>query len=174
MSSEVSAMVRAWVAQAIASIDAHTPVSFHVDSFLGDLSSGTSPVGDGILLFGEVVSILDLVRIKPVLVVPLTPSDELDACSVAWSEAANQLKNEPPSLYLMSRESDKLLVRAEEYRCPVEPPVLPGIKGEYASYYRCYRGAKEREWGWEFERCLYLEAYPSEFLIVTAWGNVGR
>ena len=168
MSAEVIAKLRAWVEKAIPSVHDRAPLSFHVDAFLGDLSSGASPVGDAIQVFGSLVLIVDLVRFKPMLVVPLIPSDELDPRHVEWSEAASQLKEEPPSLYLLSRDVDKFLQRAEEYRCPVARPVLPGIEGDYASYYRCYRSAMGREWGWDFERCLYLEAYPPELLFASS------
>ncbi|RLB45423.1 MAG: hypothetical protein DRJ42_29930, partial [Deltaproteobacteria bacterium] len=101
---------------------------------------------------------LDLGRQMPVLVIALQPLMQIQLTPVPWSVLAEHVIYEPPTLYVIDRLASLLPDLGEEFRCRIPQPTNLPEGVEFNSYYRCYRDSRAREHGWEFERCLYLEA----------------
>ena len=97
----------------------------------------------------------------PILIIPLEGSDKVELEVPKWEEIQAQVTLEPPSIYLVMRDIAKHWVNKEEYKLPLEYPLpLDASDGAIKSYYSCYRGHLELDYG----RAIYFEYYPNELL----------
>ncbi|MFY9179892.1 MAG: hypothetical protein WAO12_08980 [Venatoribacter sp.] len=102
--------------------------------------------------------------VMPILVIPLVASDIIKSYENNLSDCS-QLDIEPPSIYLLNRETSKYVEVMEEYKEPITI-ALPNISGcGFYSYYRCYRNDEYIKKDWEFNRAIYVECYPEKYMF---------
>lgn len=155
--------VVSWLKQYYAEVHRGSSVSVHLDEL------GSRVDVDPLDAYGDVVTALTpsaLLRVMPVLVLPLPHSEQLDTRPVVWSNSLVESSTEPPSICLVARETLGMLDVVEEYRCPVPSPDLPPLEGQYFAYYRCSRSSRAIREGWEeYERAVCIEAYPKQLIL---------
>lgn len=144
------------------------PLTAHVSSFVEIELKGEELLDFSINVFFELVSEIIkkgcIAEFMPVLVLPLDCSDYLSF----WDDTKplySQLSDEPPSIYLLDRDKAKFPAKSEEYRVPVELGLAKVEGMELNTYYRCFRDVMSIENDWEFNRAIYIECYPTQFIF---------
>lgn len=144
------------------------PLTTHVSSFIKSDLSKEHLLEYSINVFLELVNCTDEKKhadeLMPMLVIPLGCSDDL----CLWDGSiplSSQFSDEPPSVYLFQREKSKYLERAEEYKIPVDLDLAELKSEKFNIYYRCFRDSTAIDNGWEFNKAIYIEYYPANFLF---------
>ena len=132
-------------------------ITSHVDRFFEkqDIS-----IAEVVSLFGLAITLLEgeglAHSIKAILVIPLGDSEEIELFDTSIL-ARIPFDHEPPSIYFVDREIDKIFERSEEYKKTISVPF--SVPKSTISYYRCFRSGDAFDNLWEFTKCLYLEHY---------------
>jgi hypothetical protein len=142
-------------------------ITEHVDVFLS-ANWPDGVIGTTIKLFSSAVHFVEKESLaaNPLITFPLkTKGKQLSMSSPHSVESLSSDldMNEPPSLYLLSRELKLYKYDMEEYISPVTF-LLPGL--DYLQtkvYYREYRTTLAIKNNWEFSRVLYVEYYPHKY-----------
>lgn len=139
------------------------PQSRHVDELVDVAVARPSDV---IELFIRMVERLeDEPKLMGVLVWPLMASTEL-VTQIPTVDALNVSSDrEPPSLYVLDRESRILYQAVEEYRKPLAPGDFGITRKDVRTYYRCFRVGEAISNNWEYLSAVYFEHYPSTLCI---------
>jgi hypothetical protein len=155
--------IKEWVERALAEVALRNPITAHIKDFYGSRKTLT----ESIEAFVQLVECLDLETFIPLLILPLEDSETLSLMVPPWSELKWDQDDEPPSLGIAVLDSRKLVESVEEYRCPLDPPPhLASLRGvAWIAYYRCFRSLYAKEMGWEYCRCMYIEAVPSTWVM---------
>lgn len=156
-----------WVKNNANSLTGSAFVTEHVDVFLGanwsdEVITITLKLFSGAVHFVEKESLLA----NPLIAFPLNTKGNQLSMSFPLSLGALSSDldtREPPSIYLLSRETRLYKDEVEEYTTPI-PFSLPGLDySQTKVYYREYRVALMLKNNWEFSRVLYVEYYPHKY-----------
>lgn len=155
--------VAEWAGIVISEVSPGRPVSAHI----GEIGEPCASVEDAINAFGELARSVDINRFIPILILPLHDVAELVPVPPTWSETWMKGHLEPPSLAIQAVESRLCIENVEEYRCPMDShPLVTAARGAtWVAYYRCFRSMDARRLGWEYSRCVYIEAVLSQLII---------
>jgi hypothetical protein len=139
------------------------PQAIHVDELIGGAERDVVGVIELFLLLVRDLSADS--RLMGILVWPLGSSESLRMELPTPLTPRLTGSVEPPSLYVIDRQSALLYEPVEEYRRPLERTTF-GITDERVTvYYRCFRSAEAMNLGWEYEAALYFEHYPEGLIV---------
>jgi hypothetical protein len=164
---DLRSTVKKWVRDNINEVRLKNPVSIHINELIDETIKPTKIIEKSIEAFEIVVSSLnedELVKIKPILTCPLNPVEEFSVEMKDWENCLKDISDEPPSIYLQDRNSEKLLEAVEEYRIPISSPIIKTINYRPYSFYRIFRNMDAIKNDWEYERCIYTEVYVDPFI----------
>lgn len=102
-------------------------------------------------------------EIKAVLFLPLRETKVLAPIPPPRGHLVDALGEEPPSVYLISREVDMFLYVREEYRVPYELELAMASRPDVFCWYRAHRDTEAYENDWEYSRSIMIEHYPERF-----------
>jgi hypothetical protein len=155
--------VNEWVKGALEELSLNTPVSQHVNAIAGVRISLEACFE----MFNSLVDCLNLAEVTPILIVPIGDSENLSTEVPPWREVQTENLLETPSLAISLVQARLFVTRGEEYRREIETP-RPFVTHSSAmvhSYYKCFRSIKSTQLGWEFTRCMYVEAVPATLVL---------
>jgi hypothetical protein len=75
-------------------------------------------------------------------------------------ELQSELSDEPPSLYILSRELPKKFDPVQEFKTPLNFSLFSGYEDQIDIQYREFRFHHAIQNNWEFLRVVYLEYFP--------------
>ncbi|GEM_PF-2770807 len=156
-------LIDQWLAVSLPAVANGQLVSIHLDQLLGRSIDSSEAIAISIQAFEQLLKPLRALHlpVKPMLVIPLTMlSQRIERAIPANLEAlAQELTNEPPSLYLLDWTPLEYFGECEEYRSPLPFKLLNHELGGTCVYYREYRYAPDIKHNWEFMRAIYAECY---------------
>ncbi len=152
-----------WIVSGEKMLATDLSVSRHLDSCFSD--DGSSPkISRAIELYEKTV---DFIRsknlaVQSMLVFPLETLG--NHISMTIPENIEDLigmldKFEPPSIYLLRLNSPYLEQGFEEYRLNLPKNIMNSNLADLKVLYREFRDEKSARNGWEFSRCLYVDAF---------------
>ncbi len=153
-------LLRIWIENSQEIIVREGYVSIHLDQLLEQHFEKDKILGVSINIFSQLVKYVILKDIKfiPLLTIPLHNGGNKITFSVPRKveDILRDLGDEPPSLYLLEKQTDLGFDGCEEYRKPLSFDIVTrSVKGKTYSYYREYRDRQAIKSQWEFNRCLY-------------------
>ncbi|NLD93285.1 MAG: hypothetical protein GX639_11530 [Fibrobacter sp.] len=150
----------------VGNVGMNNPISVHFDELLKGIYDSKNIVNQVLEAYTILINTMKvdvLKSIMPIVVIPLNPIERIDFSIVGWHNCEANLSDEPPLLYLQSRESLKLLEIVEEYKVPLLIPNVDTMNREIISYFRIFRNKEAYENNWEYERCIYIECYVKPY-----------
>lgn len=155
--------LQAWVKANVAGVVAGRPAHVHVDELVR--KARMSKERWLALIRTVYPRALDLLggkakKVMAIGMIPLWDSGDLNTQIPQLSDLAKHMSGEPPSVYLVHRDTFKMMVVGETYRCALPryglwKPTLDGVSIVYA----CSRSEEERRNGWEYRRSIRVEHY---------------
>lgn len=154
--------LRAWIDDSIRSDHRKPFITSHVDEFLGEISNRHELLDKSLDLLHELVKASVEQKIiedfTPLLVVSLEASENI----LFWNRSVSvveEMIEEPPALYLVSRMSNREGNQYQEYKFPIHLELVDFKKYNFDVYYRCWRDRVGIENNWEYSRAIYIHGY---------------
>ena len=153
-----------WINKNIQKVSIKNPISIHINNEC----DAANLLERSLKLFEFILNCdLDLKVNKPILVIPLKPVQIFSKEIIQFNQCTELLSDEPPSIYIVNRSDSKICERCEEYKLPVNVPIITQKTDIFLyAFYREFRNFLGITNDWEYERCLYLEAYPHELVDI--------
>jgi hypothetical protein len=156
--------IQDWLELSSKSVSVRNPISIHIDDLLGAQLEKDDIVNISTKAFLSLNKQIgqQQLTVIPLLVIPLRViGNELSLAAPAnLPILKNQLGDEPPSLYLLSRDSLRLTEACEEYKYPLPFELIPSLPKDVYVYFREFRNSQAIKNQWEFSRCVYVQRNP--------------
>jgi hypothetical protein len=139
-------------------------ISSHIDELLGRDIESKDYFDIGLTIFEYVCNRLNYKNkhYKVILIIPLESIISLNISTIPKKMSDFIYSIEPPGIYIIDRNSEKIMDICEEYKFPL-PNLIKRKKNIYI-YLRIFRYLEGIIENWEYDQCLYLEYYSDDLL----------
>jgi hypothetical protein len=156
-----------WINRNSNNFEQNLYASFHIDEILHESQTKEELLKSSIRLFDCVIDVIgsEINNTKPVLIIPLNPSEVIRTDFNITDLSGKDLGEESPSIYLIKRDLDKYFEQWEEYLLPLKWNPFQRHKNRYNIYYRTYRDPLSFQNDWEYSRSIFIEYYPESLIL---------